>query len=72
MRYTIADAAERWNVDKESARGMVRFLVEVGLAEEMGERRPENGRGRAEKVYQFMLDYEGLLADRLLAADLAQ
>lgn len=62
-RYTIAEIADRLNTGKEIARGLIRFLVAEGLAENKGERK--NGRGRAEIVYSFVSDYEKTLASKL-------
>lgn len=62
MRLTIADVAQRLDVDKEIARGLVKFIVDANLARSMGERRPESGRGRAEAVYLFEEDFEKRLA----------
>lgn len=70
-RYTVAEVAERLGVDREVARGLVRFLsdADVGLAEFRGERRPD-GRGKAEHVYEFSEGFEARLAEFLTAAKL--
>lgn len=68
-RFSVADVADRLNVGREEARGLVRFLVAAGLAEFKGERRSE-GRGKAEHVYAFVDDFERLLASKLKRAKL--
>lgn len=70
MRYTVADIAEKLEIDIEAARGLIKFLVEIGVAALMGERRPANGMGRAQNVYQFKDDFESLVAKRLQAGKL--
>ncbi len=70
MRYTISDMAAKLVTDDDLVRGLVKYLVREGFAEVMGERRPANGRGRAETVYQFKPEYEEMLASRLRAANL--
>lgn len=69
-RYTIFEVAKRLNVEREDARGLVRFLVSIGLAQLMGERRPEGGRGSAEKVYVFADNFEQTLCTTLTQARL--
>jgi len=65
VRYTILDAATAWDVDKDLARGVVKLLEHLDLAAAMGERRPENGRGRPEVVYEFRENYAQQLAQFL-------
>lgn len=51
-RYTVAEVAKRLIVDREVARGLVRFVVAVGLARECG-LRYTSGVPAGEKVYEF-------------------
>lgn len=69
-RFTVAEIAERLQVDREIARGLVRFLSEINLALVKGERKPDNGRGKAETVYAFEEDYANTLVDVLKEAKL--
>lgn len=72
-RYTITEVAEKLGVDREVARGLVRFLTDanVGLAEMKGDRAPAPGKsGRAEKVYEFVEGFERSLAELLTQAEL--
>lgn len=69
MRYTIVDIAEKLGVEKENARGLVRYLVAEQLAQEMGVRKGEAG-GRGENVYSFVDGFEKTLAARLRRARL--
>jgi predicted ArsR family transcriptional regulator len=69
-RFTVAEIAERLKVDREIARGLVRFLSEIEIALIKGERKPENGRGRSETVYAFEEDFENTLVDVLKEAKL--
>jgi predicted ArsR family transcriptional regulator len=62
FRHTVADVAERLDVDKNVTRGLVKFLERIGLCEAMGERKPDNGRGRAETVFEFSEGFEEKLA----------
>ena len=48
-----------------------KFLESIGLVEQMGDRKPENGRGSPEKVYEFAEMYEESLADFLKKGKLA-
>lgn len=70
-RFTVNEVADKLAVDKELARGLVRLLVGMRLAELRGERRPESGRGRAEAVYVFTDGYEKALAAKLKRAELS-
>jgi predicted ArsR family transcriptional regulator len=66
-RYTVNEVAEKLDVEREVARGLVRFLVDKHLASLRGERKPESGRGKAENVYSFADDFEkrlGMLLKR--------
>lgn len=72
QRHTISDVADALQVEKDAARGLVKFLETVGLARPMGERPPVNGLGRAEKVYEMVEGYEGKLCDLLEAAKLSE
>lgn len=63
MRYTIADVAMRIGVEKDLARGLVKFLEHFGEAEPMGTRPIE--RGRAETVYEFRDGFEARMMTRL-------
>ena len=42
-RYTLLEISEKLSVDKESVRGLVKFLIAVELAVPRGERKPERG-----------------------------
>lgn len=55
-RYTIPEIAEKLGVDKEIARGLVKFLVEIDLAQLKGERPQE--RGKPFQVYSFSDGFE--------------
>lgn len=66
MRYTIAEIAEKLGVDKEHARGLVKYLVAVKLVSEMGVRRAESGRG--ENLYSFVDEFEKVLVAYLRRA----
>lgn len=70
MRLTTAEVAGRLGVDREVARGLIHFLVELGLAEFKGERPPETGRGKAQHVFEFVEGFEKQLADTLKKAKL--
>lgn len=63
MRYTIADVAIRVGVEKDLARGLVKFLEHFGEAVAMGTRPVE--RGRAETVYEFRGGFEARTKTRL-------
>lgn len=67
-RLTVTEISERLDVDKEEARGLVRYLVAVGLVELKGERKPESGRGKAENVYSFEVGFEKILVANLKRA----
>jgi predicted ArsR family transcriptional regulator len=69
-RHTIADVAEKLSVSVDVARGLVRFLVEVGFAERVGQRQPPMGRGAPADVYSFGEGYEKALARLLKRAAL--
>ena len=69
-RYTVNEVAEKLDVEREVARGLVRFLVDKHLAELRGERKPESGRGKAENVYAFTYDFEKRLGMLLKRASL--
>ena len=69
-RFTVSDLAEKFNVDKEDVRGLVRFCVALGLATQRGKRKPVSGRGRPEAIYSFVDGYEGMLAAKLKRAKL--
>lgn len=69
MRYTITEIAEKLDVDRESTRGLVRYLVAEGLAQEMGVRKSDGG-GRGENVYSLVDGFEKVLAGRLRRARL--
>ena len=69
-RYTVNDVAEKLDVEREVARGLVRFLVDKHLASLRGERKPESGRGKAENVYSFADDFEKRLGMMLKRASL--
>lgn len=68
MRFTVTELAEKFNTDKETARGFMRFMVHKGFAEILGGRRPDQGRGRAENVYSFIEGYENSLLTMLSEA----
>lgn len=70
MYYTVGQIAQRLGVEAEIARGLVKYLLASGLALPKGERRPIEGRGRAEQVYGFVQGFEALLADGLTSARL--
>lgn len=67
-RYSISDVAEKLSVEKETARGLVKFLEAKGLAEYKGDRKPENRRGALESVYSFSEDFEMATAQLLASA----
>lgn len=69
MRHTIAEIAEKLGVERESARGLVKFLVAENLVQDMGVRRSESG-GRGENLYAFVDGFETTLAARLRKARL--
>jgi len=69
-RFTVTEVAEKLDVDREVARGLIRFLVERDLSSLQGERKPESGRGKAENVYAFADDFEKRLATILKRAEL--
>ena len=71
MRFTIAEIAARLDVEKETARGLVKYLEAFGAAMPMGARAPVNGRGRAEVVFEFREGFEKRLAKELEKAKLA-
>lgn len=62
MGYTVLELAEAWSIDRDLARGLVKFLVAIGAATERGKRAPDGGRGRAETIYGFADGYDALLA----------
>lgn len=70
-RHTVADVAEKLGVEIDIARGLVKFLVEAGLAERVGQRQPESGRGAPADVFSFVEGYERALAQTLKRAELA-
>ena len=51
MRLTLAEIAQRLETDKETVRGIVKFLVEKQMAQKVGERK--SARGAAEAVFAF-------------------
>lgn len=63
MRYTIAEVADKLHVEKDLARGLVKFLEHYGDAEAMGTR--PLARGRAETVYEFREGFEKRMMQRL-------
>ena len=67
-RFSVNDVAERLDVEREAARGLVKLLVELDLAKQVGERRPESGRGKSEGVYNFVEGFEDSLAKTLKVA----
>lgn len=69
-RHTIADVAEKLGCSVDIARGLVRFLVEAGFAERVGQRQPMTGRGAPADVYSFGQGYEKALAQLLKRAAL--
>ena len=69
-RWTVLEVAERLGVEREHARGLIHLLVGLDLAKDRGARPVEGGRGRGEKVYSFVDDYEKLLTARLKRARL--
>lgn len=69
-RFTVAEVAQRLGVGREMARGLVAFIVAVGGAECMGERKHATSRGGLEKVYQFADGFENEIATRLRDANL--
>lgn len=64
-RYTVAEIAEALQVEKDTARGLVRFLEEIGEAQNMGTRPASAGKGRAENVYELSEGFEVRLCDFL-------
>jgi len=64
-RYTIAEIAAKLKVDREDARGFVKFLVAKDLAELRGER---SGRGAPEKLYALEEHFEETLAEMIARA----
>lgn len=71
VTFTVAEVADKLKVERETARGLVRILTEVGLAKCRGERAPANGRGAAQKAYQFEEGYEKAFVALLNRAKLA-
>lgn len=69
VRYTLAEISDRLAVDKEEARGLLKFLVALNVAEMCGARRNEKG-GRGENVYLFREGYDKIVAARLRRGDL--
>lgn len=69
-RYTVAEIADKLGVERETARGFVKFLVELKLVDFKGERPSESGRGKAQHVYEFADGYEKVLTARLKRAEL--
>lgn len=70
-RFTIDEVAIKLGVSLETARGLVRYLVESGdLAQNRGVRLPESGRGRGAIVYSFVDGFEKQLATQLRRAKL--
>lgn len=69
-RFSIRELSEKTNVDIESARGLVKFLTEIGACEHMGERKNENSRGAREGIYMLHPNYEHSLVRTLRAARL--
>ena len=67
-RYTVAEIAERLGVDRESARGFVRFALDASLVTDRGVRTPERGRTGTEKVYSFASEFEKELVQRVRRA----
>lgn len=63
-RYTVAEVAVKLEVEKEIARGLMKFLMEVGLCEWKGDRKSD-GPGKAEHVYSFKDGYEKRLQEML-------
>ena len=53
---TIAEIAAALEVDREAARGLVRFLVARGLAIPRGRRPPDRARGGAPEHLYALLD----------------
>jgi predicted ArsR family transcriptional regulator len=70
VTFTVAEVADKLKVERETARGLIRFLNEIGLAKCRGERAPANGRGAAQKTYQFEDGYEKALVSLLNRAKL--
>ena len=71
MRYTIAEVAEKLELEREVARGLVKLLLHLELATDMGTRPHESGRGRAEAVYHFNQDFEQHVAEFLRRGELS-
>ena len=69
-RWTVGQIGERLEVERETARGLVKFLEDRGYARAMGERRPASGLGRAEKVYEFAEGFHRMISEILGDADL--
>lgn len=70
LRLSVVEIADKLGVDREVARGLVRYLVEVGLAQFRGERRAQGSRGKAEHVFSFTVGYEAELVEKLKGAGL--
>jgi len=64
-RFTISEVAQKLDVEKDIARGLVKFLEAVFEAEPMGDRPSVSGRGRAEGVYEFRDGFEKRIEKRL-------
>jgi hypothetical protein len=67
-RWTVREIATRLGVDAGNARGLVKCMVDLDLAEHVGERRNENSRGASEMVFCFRDDYEETFASYLKVA----
>lgn len=68
-RYTVGEVAEKLDISKDAARGLIKFLVEIGVARLRGER--PSARGRGEYVYSLSDGIDTLVAARLRRAHLA-
>lgn len=69
-RHTVSEVAEILKIERETARGLVKFLSEVDLIVFKGER-PATGRGKPEKVYEFTSGFDRALAAMLKRANLS-
>ena len=66
MKRTLDEIADELDIDHAVSDGLIKFLIEKGLARFRGERPSPSGRGKGAHVYE-VLDGAGKQAGRIIA-----